>query len=100
MVTNHRCPDVSLSQKEERELSDLFNKLDVNRDGHIDVNDLTAAFQNLDVPRFPGHIKVYMLHNNINIAVSSSSDHSILILRTETQMACPFTIYNGFCPQT
>ncbi|KAI0218393.1 Calcium-binding mitochondrial carrier protein SCaMC-1-A [Lamellibrachia satsuma] len=62
MVTNHRCPDVSLSQKEERELSDLFNKLDVNRDGHIDVNDLTAAFQNLDVPRFPGHIKVFFEH--------------------------------------
>jgi len=58
MVIHHHCTDVKLSEKEERELSDLFNQLDVNRDGKIDVKDLTAAFRNLDVPHYPGHVKV------------------------------------------
>ena len=62
MVRNyHHCRDCKLSDKDEKELSDLFNKLDVNRDGKIDVKDLTAAFQNLDVPQFPGHVKVNVI---------------------------------------
>lgn len=47
-----------ISKEEEEKLKELFNKLDVNKDGRIDINDLTQALSTLQVPQTPGHAKV------------------------------------------
>ena len=52
---DHRVP---FSDEEERRLLVLFNQLDVNRDGRIDVNDLSKALQQLQIPHVPGHAQV------------------------------------------
>lgn len=44
-----------LSEDEEKKLHDLFLQLDVNKDGTIDVNDLTRAMKEMNVPQVPGH---------------------------------------------
>lgn len=50
-----------ISQEEEEKLKELFNKLDINKDGRIDINDLTQALSTLQVPQTPGHAKVTFL---------------------------------------
>lgn len=47
-----------LTEEEERRLEDLFNRLDIDKDGRIDVNDLTEALHQLQVPQFPGQVEV------------------------------------------
>lgn len=48
-----------ISQEEEEKLKELFNKLDINKDGRIDINDLTQALSTLQVPQTPGHAKKF-----------------------------------------
>jgi Ca2+-binding EF-hand superfamily protein len=47
-----------LSESEERRLSSLFNRLDVNHDGLIDVNDLSKALQKFHIPQLCGQAQV------------------------------------------
>ena len=47
-----------MSKEEEKKLNELFNKLDVNKDGQIDIHDLTQALSDMQVPQLPGHAKV------------------------------------------
>ena len=55
-MIQHRHED--LSKEEEERLSDLFNRLDVNKDGKIDMKDLTEAWYQLEVPTVPGQAQV------------------------------------------
>jgi len=48
----------SISEADERRLEELFRKLDVNRDGRIDIHDLSEALHRLKVPQLPGHAQV------------------------------------------
>ena len=61
MAVESKIKDIRLSGIEFKELEVLFHKLDVNKDGKIDVKDLTVAFKRLEVSQFPGHAKVYNL---------------------------------------
>ena len=47
--------------EEETKLHDLFQQLDVNKDGTIDIDDLTRAMNSMNVPQLPGHAKVLIL---------------------------------------
>ena len=47
-----------LSEPDEIRLSKLFHSLDCNKDGRIDILDLTSAFQHLKIPHFSGHAEV------------------------------------------
>ena len=49
-----------LTPEDEKRLSDLFERLDINKDGRINVKDLTEALHQLQVPKamVPGHAKV------------------------------------------
>jgi len=47
-----------LDATEEKRLSELFAKLDVNKDGKIDIHDLSEALQQLRVPQIPGQAEV------------------------------------------
>ena len=48
----------NLSPEDETRISDLFNRLDVNQDGKIDINDLTLALHQMQVPQVPGQAQV------------------------------------------
>ena len=47
-----------LPPEEEERLTELFNQLDVNKDGRIDVNDLGKALDQMQVPQIPGQAQV------------------------------------------
>ncbi|KAK3087277.1 hypothetical protein FSP39_003967 [Pinctada imbricata] len=49
----------AMSKEEEKKLNELFNKLDVNKDGKIDMHDLTQALSDMRVPQLPGHAKEF-----------------------------------------
>lgn len=49
------CP---ITREEERQMKALFKRLDVNRDGKIDVADLTQALRTMEIPQMPGHAQV------------------------------------------
>ena len=51
-------PSGSHSVADEHRLEELFRKLDVNRDGRIDIHDLSEALLRLKVPQLPGHAQV------------------------------------------
>ena len=55
MIEHHHA---DLSAEERKRISDLFNRLDVNKDGKIDIKDLTEALQQLRVPTVPGQAQV------------------------------------------
>ncbi|KAK7095207.1 mitochondrial adenyl nucleotide antiporter SLC25A25-like isoform X1 [Littorina saxatilis] len=44
-----------LSVEEQQKLQQLFEQLDVNKDGSIDIDDLTRAMESMQVPHVPGH---------------------------------------------
>ncbi|KAK3792319.1 hypothetical protein RRG08_067120, partial [Elysia crispata] len=46
-----------VSAEEEATLHELFETLDMNKDGKLDMNDLTKAMTNMQVPQVPGHAK-------------------------------------------
>lgn len=48
----------NLSPEEEQRLSGLFNRLDVNKDGRIDIHDLSEALNSMQVPQVPGQAQV------------------------------------------
>lgn len=56
--TDQEEPEPEMSAEEEKRLHALFNKLDINKDGQIDMDDLTKALGNLGVPQAPDHVKV------------------------------------------
>jgi len=41
-----------------RRIEELFRKLDVNRDGRVDIHDLSEALHRLEVPQLPRHAEV------------------------------------------
>lgn len=47
-----------LSDEDRKRISDLFNRLDRNKDGKIDIKDLTEALHHLQVPTVPGQAQV------------------------------------------
>ena len=47
-----------LPEDERKKLHDLFQQLDVNKDGTIDIDDLTRAMKSMQVPQVPGHAQV------------------------------------------
>uniref|UniRef100_A0A0B7AA15 EF-hand domain-containing protein n=1 Tax=Arion vulgaris TaxID=1028688 RepID=A0A0B7AA15_9EUPU len=51
--------DIVVSPEEEKALHDLFQKLDMNKDGRIDLTDLTKAMENMQLPQVPGHAKQF-----------------------------------------
>ena len=58
MSNKDRQSDPPLSAEEEKKLHDFFQKLDVNKDGTIDINDLTRGMESMQVPQIPGHAQV------------------------------------------
>ena len=48
------------SSSDEERLTRLFQSIDVNKDGRIDIVDLTNAFINLKIPHQPGHAEVLL----------------------------------------
>jgi len=52
------------SAADERRIEELFRKLDVNRDGRIDIHDLSEALHRLEVPQLPGHAQVFCRFSN------------------------------------
>ena len=48
----------NLSPEEEKRLGQLFDQLDINRDGKIDIRDLSGALHQLRVPQVPGQAQV------------------------------------------
>jgi len=56
-ASGHSTSHVS-SESDERRIEELFRKLDVNRDGRIDIHDLREALHRLEVPQLPGHAQV------------------------------------------
>jgi len=59
----HALYRTGLSEEEIKRYNDLFHKIDINRDGKIDINDLTKALQKFQVPLVPGHAQVLLRHN-------------------------------------
>ena len=57
-----RPPPGDLPEEERKRLSDLFNQLDVNKDGKIDIRDLSEAWAKLHVPHRPGQAEVILRH--------------------------------------
>lgn len=47
-----------LNPMETAKLKELFNKIDKNRDGKIDIIDLSTALSELKVAQLPGHAQV------------------------------------------
>ena len=47
-----------LSPHDEAHIQELFNRLDLDKDGKIDIKDLTNAFHQLGVPQIPGQLEV------------------------------------------
>uniref|UniRef100_A0A6G5ABV6 Putative mitochondrial carrier protein n=1 Tax=Rhipicephalus microplus TaxID=6941 RepID=A0A6G5ABV6_RHIMP len=54
----HYYPELP-TEVEER-LEKLFRKLDVNEDGRIDINDLTAGLRKLGLPHSPGSVERFI----------------------------------------
>jgi len=48
----------SSSAADEQRIEELFRKLDVNRDGRIDIHDLSEALHRLEVHQLPRHAEV------------------------------------------
>ena len=44
--------------EDEERIAELFNQLDVNKDGRIDIHDLTEALAKLNIPQIPGQAQV------------------------------------------
>ncbi|GAB1602492.1 calcium-binding mitochondrial carrier protein SCaMC-2-like [Argonauta hians] len=55
-----------LSPEEREKLSALFNRLDVNKDGSIDIHDLSAALCQMDVPQVPGQAQRFFEKSDIS----------------------------------
>ena len=47
-----------LSKHEEARIQELFDRLDLDKDGKIDIKDLSNAFHQLGVPQIPGQAQV------------------------------------------
>jgi len=47
-----------LTPMEEVKLRELYNKIDKNRDGKIDIKDLSTALSEMEVAQLPGHAQV------------------------------------------
>lgn len=52
-----------MTPAEEESLRELFGKLDVNKDGKVDMDDLNKALHDMQVPQVPGHAEV-IIHAN------------------------------------
>ncbi|XP_074653824.1 calcium-binding mitochondrial carrier protein SCaMC-2-like isoform X3 [Tubulanus polymorphus] len=55
-----------INPEEETRLQKLFDKLDVNKDGRIDVNDLSKAFEDMGVPTYPGQAQNIVTKSDLN----------------------------------
>ncbi|XP_071522196.1 mitochondrial adenyl nucleotide antiporter SLC25A23 isoform X3 [Panulirus ornatus] len=51
---------------EEERLGSLFNQLDLDGDGRIDVNDLSEGLKKLNVPQVPGYAEMLIQRADIN----------------------------------
>lgn len=72
-----------LNADEEKRLSSLFNRLDVNHDGRIDVHDLSKALQKLRIPHVPGQAQVkrfYRIPNYMFVHVISVNGTRSIVL--------------------
>ncbi|KAJ8300124.1 hypothetical protein KUTeg_021643 [Tegillarca granosa] len=49
----------TMTPEEEKSLRKLFEKLDVNKDGKVDMDDLNKALHDMQVPQLPGHAKEF-----------------------------------------
>ena len=47
-----------LTPMEEAKLRELYEKIDKNRDGKIDIKDLNTALSEMKVAQLPGHAQV------------------------------------------
>ncbi|XP_014788605.1 calcium-binding mitochondrial carrier protein SCaMC-2 [Octopus bimaculoides] len=55
-----------LSREEKEKLSALFNRLDVNKDGSIDIHDLSAALSQMEVPQVPGQAQRFFEKTDVS----------------------------------
>ncbi|KAK3586972.1 hypothetical protein CHS0354_026687 [Potamilus streckersoni] len=53
----------NVTSAEKERLSALFEKIDRNKDGRIDIDDLSEALQSMNVPTVPGHAQEFMKHD-------------------------------------
>jgi len=51
--------DVEISAEEYNALYQLFVKLDLKKDGKIDLHDLTKAMEDMKLPHVPGHVQEF-----------------------------------------
>ena len=49
------CPE------KERQYKELFERLDVDNDGRVDVNELKQAFYDMRLPQVPGQAEVSLV---------------------------------------
>lgn len=56
----------TMTPMEEVKLKDLFNKIDKNRDGKIDIKDLSTALSEMKVAQVPGHAKDFFKRHDTN----------------------------------
>ena len=47
-----------LSPHDEARVQELFDRLDLDKDGRIDIKDLSNAFHQLGIPQIPGQAQV------------------------------------------
>ena len=55
-----------LTPMEEVKLRELYNKIDKNRDGKIDIKDLSTALSEMEVAQLPGHAQDFFARHDTN----------------------------------
>ena len=78
---DNQSTSVELSEAERKNLHDLFQRLDVNKDGTIDIDDLTRAMESMQVPQIPGHAQVRNLIPTVSLPTRTARWHSLLKLK-------------------
>lgn len=86
--------EVEISPDEEKTLHDLFLKLDMNKDGKIDMLDLTKAMETMQLPQVPGHAKVnlsptHCMHKLVTVP------HLMLVIREIFDKMLAFHDFGG-----
>ncbi|KAL5012774.1 hypothetical protein ScPMuIL_011325 [Solemya velum] len=55
-----------MTSEEEKRLETLFQKLDVNKDGRIDIDDLSQGLHDANIPQVPGHAQKFFRKHDVN----------------------------------
>ena len=70
-----------LSKHDEARIQELFDRLDLDKDGKIDIKDLSNAFHQLGVPQIPGQAQVCRSRSRMLTAKIFRSGRDIIVTR-------------------